>query len=45
MSRPIRALLALFVVSFTLVVSGCADATGPQSTVSLCDVSNPNTCR
>ena len=41
MSRSIRTLLALLVVSFALAASACADATGPQHG---CDVSNPNVC-
>jgi hypothetical protein len=44
MSRTIRTLLAVFAVSFALAASACADATGPQSRTTACDVSNPNTC-
>jgi hypothetical protein len=43
MSRSIRLLVALLVVSFALAVSACADATGP--THAACDVNNPNICR
>jgi len=41
MSRTIRTLIALFVVSLALGASACADATGPQHG---CDYSNSNTC-
>jgi len=41
MSRSIRILLAVIVVSFALGASACADATGPQHG---CDYSNSNTC-
>jgi len=45
MSRPIRALFALLVVSFALAATACADATAPRpASVASCDVSNPNTC-
>jgi len=45
MSRPIRALFALLVVSFALVATACADATGPQpSTDVTCDFHNGNIC-
>ena len=42
MSRHIRTLLAVFAVSFALVASACADATGPQSAA--CDHNNGNVC-
>jgi hypothetical protein len=42
MSRRIRTLIALFLVSFALTASACADASGPTSNA--CDNSNPNTC-
>ncbi len=42
MSRPIRSLLALVVVSFALVASACADSTAPRTAT--CDVNNPNIC-
>ena len=42
MSRTLRTLLALLVVSFALGASACADATGPQHG---CDYTNSNTCR
>ncbi len=42
MSRRIRTLLALFLVSFALTAAACADASGPTSGV--CDQNNPNTC-
>jgi hypothetical protein len=42
MSRRIRALFALVVVSFALSSLACADATGPQPA---CDVNNSNTCK
>ena len=41
MSRRIRALFALLVVSFALSSVACADATGPRHG---CDVNNSNTC-
>lgn len=43
MSRRIRALLVLFLVSFALTATACADASGPTSNA--CDQNNPNTCR
>jgi len=45
MSRRIRALLSLAVVSFALTASACADATGPRPDTKPCDTSNSNTCR
>jgi hypothetical protein len=42
MSRSIRLLVALVVVSFALAASACADATGP--THAACDYNNPNVC-
>jgi hypothetical protein len=44
MSRHIRTLLTLLVVSYALVASACVDATGPRP-VTVCDWNNPNTCR
>jgi hypothetical protein len=41
MSRSIRILLAVFVVSFALAASACADSTGPSHG---CDWSSSNTC-
>jgi hypothetical protein len=41
MSRSIRTLVALFVVSFALAASACADATGPTHA---CDWNNGNVC-
>ncbi len=41
MSRTLRTLLALLIVSLALGVSACADATGPQHG---CDYSSSNTC-
>jgi hypothetical protein len=41
MSRSIRMLVALLVVSFALAASACADATGPQHG---CDWNNGNVC-
>ncbi len=41
MSRSIRILLAVIVVSLALGASACADATGPSHA---CDYSNTNTC-
>jgi len=42
MSRSIRILLAVIVVSFALGASACADATGPSHG---CDWSGSNTCK
>jgi hypothetical protein len=42
MSRTIRTLIALLVVSFALGASACADATGPQPHG--CDTVGSNTC-
>jgi len=46
MSRQIRALAALLLVSFALSAAACADATAPTPSADLvCDHSNPNICR
>lgn len=45
MSRRIRALLTLVVVSFALTAAACADATGPRSDSKPCDTNGSNTCR
>jgi hypothetical protein len=42
MSRSIRLLVALLVVSFALAASACADATGPSHAA--CDYNNGNVC-
>jgi hypothetical protein len=42
MSRSIRTLVALLVVSFALAASACADATGPQHG---CEYNNGNVCQ
>jgi hypothetical protein len=42
MSRSIRALVALLVVSFALAASACADATAPRA--GTCDYSGANIC-
>ncbi len=42
MSRSIRILIAVLVVSFALGVSACADSTGPSHG---CDYNSSNTCR
>ncbi|MFN2571480.1 MAG: hypothetical protein ABR537_07705 [Gemmatimonadales bacterium] len=44
MSRRIRSVLSLLLVSFALAASACADASGPSSETT-CDQSNPVTCR
>ncbi len=44
MSRRIRALLALTLVSFALTAAACADATGPRPQTASCDVTSSNTC-
>jgi hypothetical protein len=41
MSRTIRILVAVFVVSLALAASACANATGPQQ---LCDYTSGNVC-
>ena len=41
MSRSIRILLAVLVVSFAVGASACADSTGPSHG---CDYSGSNTC-
>lgn len=41
MSRSIRSLLALLIVSAALAATACADVTGPQHA---CDYNNSNTC-
>jgi hypothetical protein len=43
MSRRMRALIALFTVTFALAAAACADATGPRPVT--CDVQNSNTCK
>ena len=43
MTRRIRSLLALFLVSFALSAAACADATAPSTET--CDTSNPATCK
>jgi hypothetical protein len=45
MSRRIRALLALLVVSFALSATACADATGPRPGTTPCDHNSSNTCK
>ncbi len=45
MSRSTRALVAVLAVSLALVVSACADATGPRPTPQgTCDYTNGNIC-
>ncbi len=45
MSRPIRALLTLALVSFALAATACTDAAGPGSRPTpTCDYTNANTC-
>jgi len=45
MSRSIRPLLALALVSFALAATACTDAVGPGSRPSpTCDFTNGNTC-
>ncbi len=45
MSHRIRALVALFAVSFVLAATACADVSGPRPDTKPCDTSNSNTCR
>jgi len=42
MSRSLRTLIAVLVVSFALGATACADATGPAHG---CDYNGSNTCR
>jgi hypothetical protein len=42
MSRSIRILVAVFVVSLALGASACADSTGPSHA---CDYNNGNVCK
>jgi len=45
MSRSIRALFALALVSVALAATACTDAAGPGSRPSpACDITNGNTC-
>jgi len=44
MSRRIRLLFALVLVSFALSAAACADSTGPRPDTTPCDTSSPNTC-
>ena len=43
MSRRIRSVLSLVLVSFALTAVACADASGPSSETT-CDHNNPVTC-
>jgi hypothetical protein len=43
MTRRIRFALTLVLVSFALVASACANATGPHADTT-CDQNNPVTC-
>ena len=46
MARRIRFALSLLLVSFAMVASACADATGPTLNAdTTCDTTGPNTCR
>ena len=46
MSRRIRFALSLLLVSFAMVASACADATGPTMNAdTTCEQNNPNTCK
>ncbi len=45
MSRRMRALVALFAVTFALAAAACADATGPRPDTKPCDVTGSNTCK
>ena len=44
MTRRIRFLLSLVLVSFALTAAACADASGPSAETT-CDNSNPITCK
>ena len=43
MSRKVRSVVALLLVSFALTAAACADGSGPNDTT--CDTSNPATCK
>ena len=46
MARRIRFAFSLLLVSFAMVASACADATGPSMNAdTTCETSNPNTCK
>lgn len=44
MSRRIRALLPLLLITFALTAAACADSTGPRPDSTPCDIQNSNTC-
>ena len=44
MSRRIRSLLPLLLVTFALTAAACADTTAPRPNTTPCDHSNNNTC-
>ena len=45
MSRRIRFLVALLLVSFTYAAAACADATAPQAQhINACDTNNADVC-
>ncbi len=44
MSRRIRSLLPLLLVTFALTAAACADSTGPHPGTTPCDHQNNNTC-
>jgi hypothetical protein len=45
MTRRIRALLSLLLVSFAMTAAACADATAPAPNAeTTCDTNNPNVC-
>ena len=45
MSRRIRALLPLLLITFALTAAACADSTGPRPDTTPCDTQNNNTCK
>jgi len=45
MSRRIRIVFSLLLVSFALSAAACADSTGPRPDTTPCDNSSQNTCK
>jgi len=45
MSRRIRALLPLLLLTFALSAAACADSTAPRPDSVPCDIQNNNTCK
>jgi len=45
MTRRIRALLPLLLLTFALTAAACADSTAPRPDTVPCDTQNNNTCK